>query len=157
MSKPEPASKQSVAAPVGDSEVAYRTLVETSHDLIWSVDGEGRWTFVNSAVRSIYGYEPSEMLGRPFTDFVSPEQATKDLEVFARIKAGVPHFNYETVHLRKDGAPVWLSFNAMFTRDREGRVLGTSGTAQDFTARKQAELILHAWLRCGPTHRSDLA
>ena len=49
------------------SELAYRTLFETSHDLIWSVDAQGRWTFVNAATRRIYGYEPAEMLGRrPF-------------------------------------------------------------------------------------------
>src|SRR5204862_28114 len=70
------------------SEPAYRDLVETSHDLIWSVDAKGRWTFVNAAARRIYGYEPSEMLGRPFIDFETPEQAAIDLDVFARTKAG---------------------------------------------------------------------
>ena len=99
--------------------------METSHDLIWSVDIQGRWTFVNAAVRRIYGYEPAEMLGRPFTDFLTPAQAEIDLAAFARIKAGTPHFNYETVHQRKDGSPVWLSFNAIVRRDNQGAVLGT--------------------------------
>ena len=119
--------------------MAYRTLVETSHDLIWSVDALGRWTFLNAAVRRIYGYELAEMLGRPFTDFQTPEQAKKDLETFARIKVGTPHFNYETVHLRKDGSPVWLNFNAVVLHDKQGAVLGTTGTAQDITERKRAE------------------
>jgi PAS domain S-box-containing protein len=117
-------------------------LVETSHDLIWSVDAEGRWTFVNAAARSIYGYEPGEMLGRPFMEFETPEQARKDLEVFALIKSGVPYFNYETVHLRKDGTPVHLSYNAVVHRDPEGRVLGTTGTARDITERTRAETAL---------------
>ena len=124
------------------SELAYRTLVETSHDLIWSVDAQGRWTFVNAAARRIYGYEPSEMLGRPFMDFETPEQAEKDLKAFASIKAGTPFFNYETVHRRKDGTPVWLSFNAVVLRDEQGNVLGTTGTAQDITERKQAEAAM---------------
>ena len=138
--------KSSGAKPTEDalrkSELAYRTLVETSHDLIWSVDADGRWTFVNSASRRIYGYEPAEMLGRPFMDFQSPEQAEKDLAVFNLIKAGAPHFNYETEHRRKDGSSVWLNFNAIVQRDEKGTVLGTTGTAQDITARKEAEAAL---------------
>jgi len=124
------------------SEAAYRTLVETSHDLIWSVDAQGRWTFVNAAAKDIYGYEPAEMLGRPFMDFETPEQARIDLETFARIKAGTPHFNYETVHLRKDGSLVMLNFNAVVLRDEHGVVLGTTGTAQDITERKRTEAAL---------------
>ncbi|MCC6272894.1 MAG: PAS domain S-box protein [Deltaproteobacteria bacterium] len=122
------------------SEKQYRDLVETSHDLIWSVDAQGRWTFLNrQAARSIYGYEPEEMLGRPFTDFEGPEQARADLETFQKVKQGQPFFKYETIHLRKDGKPVYLSYNAIVVRDESGEVLGATGTASDVTARRQAE------------------
>ncbi len=122
------------------SEKQYRDLVETSHDLIWSVDAQGRWTFLNrQAARSIYGYEPEEMLGRPFTDFESPEQARVDLETFQKVKQGQPFFKYETIHLRKDGRPVYLSYNAIVLRNEAGEVVGSTGTASDVTARRQAE------------------
>src|SRR5882672_3154536 len=46
------------------SEKRYRDLVETSHDLIWSVDARGCWTFLNrAATLHIYGREPEELLG----------------------------------------------------------------------------------------------
>ncbi|HKX12321.1 MAG TPA: PAS domain S-box protein [bacterium] len=122
------------------SEKQYRNLVETSHDLIWSVDAEGRWTFLSrDATRRIYGYEAEEMLGRVFTEFEKPEQAVRDLEVFAKVKAGQPYFHYETEHLKKDGTPVYLSFNAIVARDSQGKVIGTTGTANDVTARRLAE------------------
>ena len=122
------------------SEEKYRLLVETSNDLIWSVDAGGRWTFLNrEAARRIYGYEVEEMLGRPFTDFLSPQQAQADLQVFERIKGGQSYFRYETIHLRKDGSPVHLSFNAMEVRDAEGKVCGTAGTASDITEHKRLE------------------
>ncbi len=122
------------------SEKQYRSLVETSHDLIWSVDAEGRWTFLNrDATRRIYGYEPEEMLGRVFTEFEKPEQAVKDMEVFGRVKAGQPYFHYETEHFKKDGTPVYLSFNAIVSRNSQGQVIGTTGTASDVTARRLAE------------------
>ena len=145
MNKPQPTAKKTpakkpIAAALRVNEQEYRNLVETSHDLIWSLDAQGRWTFVNAAVRRIYGYEPAEMLGRPFTDFLTPAQAEIDLAAFARIKAGTPHFNYETVHQRKDGSPVWLNFNAMVLCDKEGEVLGTTGTAQDVSERRRSEI-----------------
>ncbi|MFO0805961.1 MAG: PAS domain S-box protein [Gemmataceae bacterium] len=122
------------------SEQKYRDLVETSHDLIWAVDPDGRWTFVNRfGARSIYGYEPEEMIGRRFTEFLSPEQVQRDLVMHERIKAGEPVFRYETEHIRKDGARVLLSFNAIPSHSRDGRLLGTTGTAVNITERRRAE------------------
>ena len=116
-------------------------LVETAHDLIWSLDTQGRWTFVNQAARRIYGYEPAEMLGRPFMDFQVSAQAENDLAALARVKAGTLHFNYETIHRRKDGSPINLNFNAVVLLDEQGRITGATGTAQDITERKQAERL----------------
>ena len=110
----------------------YKRLVETSHDLIWSVDEAGRYTFVNdTATQRIFGYTATEMIGRPFTDFMTSEQAAKDLAVFSRIKAGERVFNYRTIHFRKDGVPVHLSFNAVVEAGPSGEVVGTTGTATD--------------------------
>ncbi|WP_445241644.1 PAS domain S-box protein [Microcoleus vaginatus] len=124
------------------SETKYRSLVETSQDMIWSVDALGRYTFVNPAVKYIYGYEPEEMIGRPFSDFVTPEQSQKDLEVFARLLAGESVFQYETTHIAKDGSMKHLMFNAIALYDETGNFLGTTGTATDITDRKRAESAL---------------
>lgn len=121
----------------------YKRLVETSNDLIWSVDALGRFTFVNDAAsRRIYGYSAEEMMGKAFTELMTEEQARKDLEVFERIKAGHRAFNYRTLHLRKDGSPVHLSFNAVVELSPTGEVLGTTGTATDVSdlVRYAAEL-----------------
>ncbi len=122
-----------------ERERAYHTIVETSHDLIWSTDATGRWTSVNQAARDIYGYEPGEMAGQPFTHFVAPEHVEADRAAFERIKEGRALFNFETVHRRRDGRRVNLSFNAVVLRDDDGTVLGATGTAQDITERKKAE------------------
>ncbi|MBD1814465.1 PAS domain S-box protein [Microcoleus vaginatus DQ-U2] len=124
------------------SESKYRSLVETSQDMIWSVDALGRYTFVNPAVKYIYGYEPEEMIGRPFSDFATPEQTQKDLEVFARLFAGESVFQYESTHIAKDGSMKHLMFNAIALYDETGNFLGTTGTATDITDRKRAESAL---------------
>ena len=56
------------------SEIKYRNLVETSQDIIWSVDLKGCYTFVNPAVKTIMGYEPLEVIGRIFSNFVPIDQ-----------------------------------------------------------------------------------
>ncbi|HCU23450.1 MAG TPA: hypothetical protein DF383_00395 [Deltaproteobacteria bacterium] len=125
---------------LAESEKKYRDLVETSRELIWSVDAAGRWTFLSQkATRQIYGREPEEMLGRSFTDFTSPQHLEQDWETFGKIKEGHPFVHYDTVHLRKDGRPVDLSFNAVVVYGEGGKVLGTRGTASDVTARRLAE------------------
>ncbi|MBD0342566.1 MAG: PAS domain S-box protein, partial [Microcoleus sp. Co-bin12] len=124
------------------SEAKYRSLVETSQDMIWSVDAIGRYTFVNPAVKYIYGYQPEEMIGRPFSDFATPEQTQKDLEVFAGVLAGKSIFQYESTHIAKDGSMKHLMFNAIALYDETGNVLGTTGTATDITDRKRAEAAL---------------
>jgi len=130
-------------AALRESEEAYRTLVETSHDLIWSMDADSQWTFVNAAAKAIYGLEPIEMLGHRFVEFETPEQARADLAVLARVMAGTPYFNYETVHLRKDGTAVNLNFNLVLVRDEQGIVVGATGSAQDISERKRIEAALH--------------
>lgn len=132
------------------SEQKYRDLVETSNELIWSVDLEGRITFVNQAAREFYGYEPEEMLGQIFSVLLPPDKLEADWKVFQSVLAGERLFDYETVHLRKDGRRIDLSFNAIAMRDTEGRLIGTTGTAIDITERKRQQELLRereSWFR----------
>jgi len=129
-------------AALKQSENKYRTLVETSQDLIWTVDTSGRCTFVNSAVRHIYGYEPEEMIGRYFTDFMPPEQVDQQTSIFLRVLNGESIFQYETIHLAKDGSPIYFMTNAVQWRDEHGAVIGLTGTASNITERKRAEEAL---------------
>lgn len=128
---------------VKKDDFRYRNLVEMCTDLIWAVDIQGRWTFLNrQATQMIYGYEPEEMLGKSFTDFEPSEKIKSDLEVFEKVKSGVPYFKHETIHLRKDGQEVHLSFNAIVRKNQKGEVIGTFGTATDITEQKQIQKFL---------------
>ena len=121
------------------SEAMYRNLVETSNDLIWSVDPGGRWTYLSpAATQRIYGCEPREMVGHEFRDILAQEVTDRDLAVFRRILEGESVFDYQTRHKRGDGSHVDLSFNAVPLRDARGAVIGATGTARDVTAEKAA-------------------
>jgi PAS domain S-box-containing protein len=119
------------------SERMYRDLVETSHDLIWAMDTEGRYTFVNQAAQSLLGYEVREMIGRPFTAFLNPDDRQAALEIFARIKAA-GRFSYRFEFARRDGRAVIVRTNATVVRDTHGTTIGVTGTTTDITERVRA-------------------
>lgn len=122
-----------------ESEEKYRTLVETSQGLIWRVDKLGRFIYLNPAWEKTHKYTIKEMLGRPFVDFQTPEQAKKDTEIFDNILKGEEYFEYETSHISKEGETVHLVFNAIVLKDKNGSVTGAQGTAYDITERKRWE------------------
>ena len=122
------------------SDTQYRNLVKTTQDMIWAMDADGVYTFVNrAAAKSILGYEPEEMIGKSLAFFKTPEQADLDLKNFAELKDHGSQFNYETVYRAKDGSMIPMNFNAIEVRDTQGNFLGTTGTAQDISERKRAE------------------
>ncbi|MCB0321324.1 MAG: PAS domain-containing protein, partial [Bdellovibrionales bacterium] len=120
------------------SERQYRRLVELSRDLIWSVDGEGRWTFINDAVYHVLGYWPKEFIGRRFTEFQDPQWAARDLTAFSNVLDGEKYLGYETNYRHKDGHVVTLSFNAVVIHDDNGLPAGATGTAVDVSDRRKA-------------------
>ena len=126
----------------------YRDLVETSDELIFATDRQGRWTFLNRrASETILGYLPEEMLGRHFVEFLAEEEVERDLEAFANVLEGGEKVRYETVFLAKDGRRVVLSFNAVVLRDSSGAIVGVMGSGSDVTDRRRAEQELRRSLR----------
>lgn len=55
------------------SEEKYRTMIQTSPDLIWLLDPEGRILEANNASRELLGYEPEELRGMDFRLLFEPE------------------------------------------------------------------------------------
>jgi PAS domain S-box-containing protein len=127
---------------LAESEEKYRDLVETSQDIIWSCDAQGHLTFVNQAVKQIYGYEPEEMLGYSFSDFLAPTQIDRNRELQQHLLTGDTVFQYESIVLGKDGRQIDVNTKAIARLDAAGNIIGTTGTASDITERKQAEISL---------------
>lgn len=125
------------------SEAKYRALVETAHDLIWTMDLEGRWTFVNQrGAQQIYGMEPEEMVGRYAADFHIDAGPTLREMTKQSLANGTVVYGHETRHRSKEGRIVDLSFNARPNYDVQGNLCGAVGTASEITHRKSAERAL---------------
>ncbi|MES2571089.1 MAG: PAS domain S-box protein [Verrucomicrobiota bacterium] len=125
------------------SENRYRNLVETSHDLIWAVDGTGKITFLNQAARRIFGRAPEQMIGRHLTDFIQPEQYKKDEALFTHaIAQGLDSLDFESCIEHQDGHLAILNASANLVRREDGEIVAITGMARDVTESRRAEQAL---------------
>ena len=116
-----------------ESEKRYRDLVETSHDLIWTTDAQGRFTYVNAASVEVFGLEPAAMLGRCFFDFETRPAHIANRRFLAKLMRGGEVRNYLT-HLKTvHGQDRWIGINARVTASEAGTIVGIRGTARDVT------------------------
>lgn len=121
---------------LAESESRFFDIIETAHDLVWSVNREGRWTYINQAARQIYGRTAEELLGRNFADLIHPDYVDHDLDTFRDVLDGKEVVQYETVHMHRDGEIRYLSFNIKPKTDRDWNIVGAMGTARDITDQK---------------------
>ncbi|KHE91808.1 MAG: PAS domain S-box protein [Candidatus Scalindua rubra] len=78
--------KQAVKA-LQQSEMQYRTLVEAIPDIIYKVDENGFFTFLNNSVRTL-GYKPEELIGSHFSTIVHPD----DVKLFNSFMSVLDHY-----------------------------------------------------------------
>ncbi|HET7596643.1 MAG TPA: EAL domain-containing protein [Burkholderiales bacterium] len=127
------AEKRRIIQLLVESENRYRDLVETSHDLIWTTDAQGRFTFLNNAAHDILGVPARELVGRCFFDFEVEAAHVSNRRFLATLKRRGEIKNYVT-HLRTaKGDDRWIGINARLVLDESGTPFGIRGTARDIT------------------------
>lgn len=123
-----------------DSESRYRDLVETSHDLIWATDAQGRFTFLNSGAYDLLGIPPQELMGRCFFDFEARPSHISNRRFFSTLKRNGEVKNHVAHLMAADGSDRWIGINARVRHDESGRMCGIRGTARDVTEQHRAAL-----------------
>jgi len=120
-----------------ESEEKYRDLVESTSDVIYSMDANGVTTYISPLIEAFLGYPPSELIGSTFADFMYQEDLQSATERFMNTLSG----NAETGEFRvvtKSGEVRWVrsSNRPVFEEDR---IIGIAGVITDITERKRAE------------------
>lgn len=118
-----------------------QSLIDSSLDMIISVDAERRILEFNSAAQAAFGYTKEEVLGQ-HADVLYADKAQGDEVVKIIQKMG--NFSGEVLNRRKDGSTFYSLLTAAPLRDRGGRVIGVIGISRDFTQRKCVEQALAA-------------
>jgi diguanylate cyclase (GGDEF)-like protein/PAS domain S-box-containing protein len=126
------------------SELRYRTLVEATFEGI-VITSEGRILDANEQLTQMLGYELQEMVGKPVTDFIAPEDLDR---VMANIVSGTES-HIEHSLLRKDGSRIMVEVHGQ-TIQQAGITIRLTAI-RDISERKQVEQTLqfisqHGWM-----------
>jgi PAS domain S-box-containing protein len=118
-------------------------IVEHSADAIISTTPDKRIvTSWNKGAERLFGYTAREMIGRPASVLVPPEEAQAQEEMLRQVREGGRVEHYETQALRKDGSLVDLSLSMSPVKYMTGELIGISSIARDISERKRAQSLL---------------
>ena len=115
-------------------------IIQSSEDAIVSKDLTGMIQTWNAGAERVYGWEPSEAIGRNIAFLLPPGRINEEQEILATLRRGGRVEHFETTRLRKDGRLIDVSLGISPIRDSAGRIIGASHVARDVTERKGFEL-----------------
>jgi PAS domain S-box-containing protein len=107
-------------------------------DAVCIVDADGRFTYVNGACETIFGYTREELIDKQMMDLVLPEDREQTQQAAKKVMEGTPTLQFDNRYRRKDGRVVELSWTASWSESLGVRI----GVARDMTERKRADEAL---------------
>lgn len=123
-----------------ESNEKYRGLLENLNEVLYTLDHNAAITYISPNIAKISGYSPSEVIGRPFTDFVHPDDLPGRIENFQRVFYGEDLVT-EYRLLLKSGDSVWARTHGRPIM-RDGEFRGVQGMLVDISDKKEAEAAL---------------
>ncbi len=148
---------RSIAWRLECSEKLYRYLVDSSPDIIYTLDQEGRFTFVNDRVQQLLGFDRDELIGRHYSVLVHDEDIERARYVFNERRVGERASRNVELRLKShdsddqertfENTLMTIAFNSMgmYSLGKEvskREFFGTYGVARDITDRKRAEELV---------------
>jgi PAS domain S-box-containing protein len=121
-----------------EAERRAERMVESATVGMWTIDSEGRTTFMNARMANILGMDLAEALVTPVAQFFLTEDRPELSERLASRRAGVVSA-YEQRFRKPDGAVGVLWIEASPMHDAQGRYEGVLGIVTDVTERRRAE------------------
>ncbi|MGA9139583.1 MAG: PAS domain S-box protein [Methanocella sp.] len=123
---------------LSESEVKYRSLVESINDIVWETDSDLRYTYVSPKVREVLGYEPDEVMGKtPFDLMDAGDRGRTGPAITDMINRKGSFELVEFSMNRRDGSLADLEISGLPVRDHAGKTTGFRGIARDVGERKR--------------------
>ena len=139
-----------------ESESLHRFIVNNSPDMIYLLDQEGKFAFVNERIETLLGFKQDEVIGEHFSNFVFPDDLNQAHDAFNERRTGDRSTQSLELRLRCKGCDsprffesrsvaIELSSIGVYTinNTESKEFIGTYGVARDITKRKQAEELIN--------------
>ena len=127
-----------------NSEERFKSLSENAPDIIFTLDREGNFTYLNSTFREILEYEESESIGRPFTSFLEKDDKLDFLNHFQNVLNSVKTVrDINLTLLHRDGSHRLFAVSITPDIDSKQNVTGVMGLCKDMTERHRLEEQLY--------------
>jgi len=128
-----------------EREKQYKLLADNVKDVIFTLDLNLNYTYISPSIKSLRGYEPSELLGKPVLNTLSPESYSRITKIFKeefeKIEKGELSderlFEVELVH--RNNNLIWTEIKASFIFDSQKKPIGILGVTRNVNDRKLAE------------------
>jgi PAS domain S-box-containing protein len=121
-----------------ESEEKYRSLVETSPNIIWETDRQGIFRYVSPQSWAIMGYTPEEIIGRSVIDLVPEKLRPLMIQELGRLSSGGSLSPFEVPARHRDGHALVLEIRPSLA-GTNGKREGFRGMAVDITERRRDE------------------
>ncbi|MBN1326525.1 MAG: PAS domain S-box protein [Candidatus Cloacimonetes bacterium] len=135
-------AKNEAVEALRESEKQYRLLAENTLDVIWTMDLELNFTYVNPAVKILTGYTPEEWIGNNLTNYCDQINFNMMADIFkAELEKGKSEsgtiLNSELI--KKNGDTVSVEILGTVIYNENGEPVELQGVTRDITERKIAE------------------
>lgn len=110
-------------------------LLENANDVIYTLDAEQRFTYVNSKIEA-WGYKKDDLIGRPYLALLSKRHRGRRLK--STLDIGAKQV-YEVEIVTKWGDVRTATVSVSPLTDPDGLILGVLGIARDISATKKLE------------------
>lgn len=116
---------------------SLQKLLDSSLDIICSVDKHGRFITVSAAAKEMWGYEPEELIRKPYLDLVVEADKAATVRIAADIMAGKATTKFENHLICKDGTIKPILWSARWNKEERTMY----AVAKDVTQLKAVELL----------------
>ena len=127
------------------SERKYRLLADNTQDVIWAMNLDLTFNYVNPAIRSLTGHSPEEWIESRLSDHCDEENFARMLQVIADETSKGRHDEgviLEATLLKKNREPIPVEIHGRVICDEDGTPVLLQGTTRNISERKEAEKAL---------------
>ncbi|NLA31664.1 MAG: PAS domain S-box protein [Methanomicrobiales archaeon] len=122
-----------------ESEVRYRTLAESTPDIIFLISRDGDVLYLNSIGGCPFGMDPEILRGRNVREFYPPDVVKEWLETIRRAADSTSGPVTRETLLPGEGGGTWLETRFIPIVGSEGSTGTVLGISRDITMRKRTE------------------